>query len=67
MKLSLILFLFTLLTLGDKSFSLSNYKIKKICEKDKNKISCIKNMQEKKFNLQKGNMIEILVIPYKGN
>ena len=64
LNLSLI-FLF-LLTLGDKSFSLTDYQIKKICIKEKRKSTCIKNLQERKSNLQKGNFIEIPVIPYKG-
>ena len=60
-----LIFLF-LLTLGDKSFSLTDYQIKKICIKEKRKSTCIKNLQERKSNLQKGNFIEIPVIPYKG-
>ena len=51
--------------LGDKSFSLTDYKIKKICKKEKNQYSCIKNLQEKRSILQKGKHIEIPVIPYK--
>ena len=67
MKLTftLSLFLFVLVIFGDKSFSLSNYQIKQICKKEKKKSTCIKNFQEKKSNLQKGNFIEIPVIPYK--
>ena len=60
-----LIFLF-LLTLGDKSFSLTDYQIKKICNKEKRKSTCIKHLQERKSNLQKGNFIEIPVIPYKG-
>ena len=60
-----LIFLF-LLTLGDKSFSLTDYQIKKICIKEKRKATCIKNLQERKSNLEKGNFIEIPVIPYKG-
>ena len=50
---------------GDKSFSLTDYQIKKFCKKEKRQTTCIKNLQEKKSNLQKGNLIEIPVIPYK--
>jgi len=60
-----LIFLF-LLTLGDKSFSLTDYQIKKICNKEKRKSTCIKHLQERKSNLRKGNFIEIPVIPYKG-
>ena len=49
----------------DKLLSLTNYQIKKICKKERNEITSKKNLQEKKFNLQKGNLIEIPVIPYK--
>ncbi len=60
-------FLLALLTFGERSLSLTNYKIKKICEKEKIESKCIKNLQEKRSNLQKGNYIEIPVIPYKNN
>ena len=67
MKLGLCLsiFLIALSSFSDKSFSLTEYQIKKICKKEKRESFCIKNLQEKKSNLQKGNLIEILVIPYK--
>ena len=65
LALNLSLFLFALFTFSDKSLSLSNYKIKNICKNEKNKSTCIKNLQNKKSNLQKGNLIEIPVIPYK--
>ena len=39
--------------------------VKKICKKDKKEINCIKNLKDKRSNLQKGNLIEIPVIPYK--
>ena len=66
MKLLLIFpFLFVLLTFSNKSFSLTDYQIKKICKKEKKASNCIKNLQEKKSNLQKGNLIEIPVIPFK--
>ena len=67
MKLSLNVFLFllALFIFGDKSFSLTDYQIKKICKKEKRVSTCIKNLQDKKSNLRKGNLIEIPVIPYK--
>ena len=61
------IFLFALFVFGDISFSLSDYQIKKICKKERKKLSCIKNLQEKRSNLQKGNLIEIPIIPYKDN
>ena len=69
MKLSLniFLFLFALLTYSENSFSLTDYKIKIICKKEKKETICIKNLLEKRSYLQKGNKIEIPVIPYKAN
>ena len=54
-----------MIILEDKSFSLTNYEIKKICKKEKRESICIKNLQEKRSKLQKGDLIEIPVIPYK--
>ena len=66
LNLSIILFyLFPLFILHDKALSLSNYQINKICKKEKRESACIKNLQDKRYNLQKGNPIEIQVIPYK--
>ena len=65
LALNLSLTLIAIFTFADKSFSLTNYQIKKICKKEKKKSTCIKNLQEKRFNLQEGNLIEIPVIPYK--
>ena len=63
--LSLCLFLFALVISGDKSFSLNDYQIKRICKREKKESTCIKSFQKKKFDLQKGKSIEIPVIPYK--
>ena len=65
LALNLSLTLFALLTFNEKSFSLTNYQIKKICKKEKRELTCIKNLREKKSNLQEGNLIEIPVIPYE--
>ena len=67
MKLALnfSLFIFALFVFVDKTFSLSNYQIKKICEKEKKELDCIKILQKKRSDLQKGNLIEIPIIPYK--
>ena len=62
----IILILFVLFMLGEESYSLTDYKIKKICKKEKKVALCIRNLQEKRFILQKGKHIEIPVIPYKG-
>ena len=59
------LFLFAFVILGDKSLSLTDYQIKKICKKEKKGSICIKKLQDKRTNLQEGDLIEIPVIPYK--
>ena len=65
--LNLFLFLLSLFLMGEKSLSITDFQIKKICKKEKRESTCIKNLQEKRSNLQKGNHIEIPVIPYKSN
>ena len=67
LALNLSFFLFALLTFGNKSFAFSNYQIRRICSKEKKQLSCIKNLKEKRYFLQKGNLIKIPVIPYRGN
>jgi hypothetical protein len=56
----LIIFLFE-----NSAYSLSNYRIKEICQNKQKKSNCIKNLKFKKLNLLKGNKIEIPVIPFK--
>ena len=65
LALNLFLFFFILVISGDKSLSLTNYQIKRICKKERIKSTCIKKLQEKRLDLQKGKFIEIPVIPYK--
>ena len=65
LALNLYLCLFTLFTFVQKSFSLTNYQITQICKKEKRSSTCIKKLQDKRYNLQKGNLIEIPVIPHK--
>ena len=65
LALNLFLFLFAFFSFGDKSFSLTNYQINKICKEEKRGANCIKNLLEKRSDLKKGNLIVIPVIPYK--
>ena len=65
--LSLYLSLLAFSTLHDKTFSLTNYQISKICKKEKSVSICIKKFQEKRDKLKNGELIEIPVIPFKGN
>ena len=64
-SLKLSLFLLALVLFADKSYSLYDYQIKKICKKEQKTSICIKNLRDKRDNLKKGNAIEIPVIPYK--
>ena len=67
MKLLLIfsIYLFAFFSYSNESFSLSNFQIKRFCAKEKKVSLCIKNLQEKRSDLQKGKLIEIPVKPYK--
>ena len=64
-RLNLSLFLLFFLSFSNKSYSLNDYQIKKYCLREKKVFSCIKELQEKRTNLQKGKFIEIPVAPYK--
>ena len=50
---------------SNETFSLTDYQIKRFCKKQKRVYSCIKNLQEKRSDLQKGKFIEIQIKPYK--
>ncbi len=65
LALNLCLFFFALVIYGGESFSLSDFQIKKICKKEKRQPICIKDLQEKRLDLEKGKLIEIPVIRYK--
>ena len=63
--LNLSLFLLVFFSLSNESFSLSDYQIKRFCAKKKRVSLCIKNLQEKRSDYQKGKLIEIPVEPYR--
>ena len=67
LALNLSLLSFVFFAFGDNSLSLTltDYQIKKVCKKERKISTCIKNLKEKRYNLQKGNLIEIPVLPYK--
>ena len=67
MKLVLNFFMFLLafFSLGNESFSLTDYQIKKFCSNKRMRSLCTKNLQEKRSDLQEGKLIEIPVKPYK--
>ena len=63
--LNLSIFLMAFFSFSNESFSLSDYQIKRYCKKERRVILCIKNLEEKRSDLQKGKFIEIPVSPYK--
>ena len=67
MKLVLNFFMFLLafFSFSNKSLSLTDYQIKRFWAKEKRVSLCIKNLKEKRSDLQKGKLIEIPVTPYK--
>ena len=65
--LNLSLFVFFFFLFSNKSYPLTDYQIKKMCKKEIREKACIKIFQEKRSKLQKGNLIEIPVVPFKSN
>ncbi len=63
--LNFSIFLTAFFSFSNESFSLSDFQIKRFCAKEKRVSLCIKNLQEKRSDLQKGKPIEIPVKPYK--
>ena len=51
--LNFTFFLFNVLILGDKSYSLSNYQIKQLCKKEKDELTCIKILNNTNSNTDK--------------
>jgi len=63
--LNFSIFLLAFFSFSNESLSLSDFQIKRLCAKEKRVSLCIKNLQEKRSDLQKGKLIEIPVKPYK--
>ena len=57
--------LLTIFSLSNEAFSLTDFQIKRFCSREKRVSLCIKNLQMKRSDLQKGKLIEIPVTPYK--
>ena len=55
----------TLLIYVNKAFAQIDYQIRETCRKEIRKSKCIKDLQDKKLNLLKGNRIKIPVFPFK--
>jgi len=63
--LNFSIFLLAFFSFSNELFSLSDFQIKRFCAKEKRVSLCIKNLQEKRSDLQKGKLTEIPVKPYK--
>ena len=63
--LNFSMFLLAFFSFCNESFSLTDFQIKRFCKKEKRVSLCIKNLQEKRSDLQKGKQIEIPVKRYK--
>ena len=63
--LNFSMFLLAFLSFSNESLSLTDYQIKRFCAKEKRVSLCIKNLKEKRSDLQNGKLIKIPVTPYK--
>ena len=63
--LNFSIFLLAFFSFNNESFSLSDFQIKRFCAKEKRVSLCIKNLKDKRSDLEKGKLIEIPVKPYK--
>ena len=63
--LNFSMFLLAFFSFSNESYSLTDYQIKRFCAKEKKVSLCIKNLQDKRSDLQKGKLIEIPVKTYK--
>ena len=63
--LNFYMFLLAFFLFSNESFSLTDFNIKRFCAKEKRVSLCIKNLKEKRSDLQKGKLIEIPITPHK--
>ena len=63
--LNFSMFLLAFFSYSNESFSLTDYQIERYCKKEKKVYLCIKDLREKRSNLQKGKLIEIPIKPFK--
>ncbi len=65
LALSFSIFLLAFFSFSNESLSLTDFQIKTFCKKEKRLSLCIKNLKEKRSDLQEGKPIKIPVKPYK--
>ena len=63
--LNFSIFLLAFFSFSIKSFTLSNFQIKRFCAKEKRVSLCIKDLEDKRSDLKEGKLIEIPIKPYK--
>ena len=63
--LNFSMFLLVFFSFSNESYSLTDFQIKRFCKKEKRVSLCIKNLQDKRSDLQEGKLIKIPVKPYK--
>ena len=63
--LNLSMFVFAFFSFSNESFSLTDFQIKRFCQKGKRVSLCIKSLKEKRSDLQEGKLIEIPVKRFK--
>ena len=63
--LNFYMYLLAFFSFSNESSSLTDFQIKRFCKKEKRVSKCIKNLKEKRSDLQEGKLIEIPVKPYK--
>ena len=60
-----LLYFLVLFSFPNGAYSLSDKQIYDICQKSLRRLTCVKNLKNKKLNLIQGKRIEIPVIPFK--
>ena len=64
--LNFSMFLLAFFSFSNESFSLTDFQIKRFCREEKRVSLCIKNLKDKRSDLQEGKLIEIPVKPFQG-
>ena len=63
--LNFSIFVMAFFSFSIKSFSLTDYRIKRFCAKEKRVSLCIKDLKDKRSDLEEGKLIEIPIKPFK--
>ncbi len=63
--LNIFFLILTFLIYERETHALTDYQIREICQNIKRKSSCIKDLRDRRYNLRKGNRVDIPVIPFR--